>query len=167
MGTNIYMRKIPKRERQKELMELISKQYQQRIDSIKKNAGRCPGESDRSLDEGIDSLRQQIYEEVHIGKCSRGWKFLFAPNPQFYQERKDSVLAFIHSEGWILMDEYGESIDPDKFWEEYVVSQEKGFTIATYQEWQIQHGETIQSRAASFEHETAEGLRFANDADFS
>ena len=50
---------------------------------------------------------------------------------------------------------------------EYVVSQEKGFTIATYQEWQIQHGETIQSRAASFEHETAEGLRFANDADFS
>jgi hypothetical protein len=65
------------------------------------------------------------------------------------------------------MDEYGESIDPDKFWEEYVVSQEKGFTIATYQEWQIQHGETIQSRAASFEHETAEGLRFANDADFS
>ena len=167
MGTNIYMRKIPRRERQKELMELISKQYQQRIDSIRKDAGRCPGESDRSLDEDIDSLRQQIYEEVHIGKCSHGWKFLFAPNPQFYQERKDSVLVFIHSEGWILMDEYGESIDPDKFWEEYVVSQEKGFTIATYQEWQIQHGETIQSRAASFEHETAEGLRFANDADFS
>ena len=79
MGTNIYMRKIPRRERQKELMELISKQYQQRIDSIKKDAGRCPGESDRSLDEDIDSLRQQIYEEVHIGKCSRGWKFLFAP----------------------------------------------------------------------------------------
>lgn len=43
----------------------------------------------------------------------------------------------------------------------------KGFTIATYQEWQIQHGETIQSEGASFEHETAEGLRFANDADFS
>ena len=35
MGTNIYMRKIPRRERQKELMELISKQYQQRIDSIR------------------------------------------------------------------------------------------------------------------------------------
>lgn len=87
MGTNIYMRKIPTRERQKELMELISKQCQQRVDSIKKDAGRCPGESDRSLDEDIDSLRQQIYEEVHIGKCSLGWKFLFAPNPQFYQER--------------------------------------------------------------------------------
>ena len=104
MGTNIYMRKIPKAERKKELMELIAKQYQQRIDSIKKDVGRCPGESNRSLDEDIDSLRQQIYEEVHIGKCSHGWKFLFAPNPQFYQERKDSVLAFIHSEGWTLMD---------------------------------------------------------------
>ena len=69
MGTNIYMRKIPRRERQKELMELISKQCQQRIDSIKKDAGRCPGESDRSLDEDIDSLRQQIYEDyTFVGK---------------------------------------------------------------------------------------------------
>ena len=167
MGTNIFMRKIPKAERKKELMELITKQYQQRIDSIKEDIGRCPGEADRSLDEDIDSLSQQIYEEVHIGKCSHGWKFLFAPNPQFYQEKKDSILAFIHSEGWILMDEYGEAIDPDKFWEEYVVSHEKGFTITTYKEWQIQHGETIQSRGYSFEHETPDGLRFANDADFS
>ena len=167
MGTNIYMRKIPKAERKKELMELIVKQYQHRIGSIIEDVGRCPGESNRSLDEDIDSLRQQIYEEVHIGKCSHGWKFLFAPNPQFYQERMDSVLAFIHSEGWILMDEYGESINPDKFWEEYFVSHEKGFTIATYQEWQIQHGETNQSEGTSFEHETTEGLRFANDADFS
>ena len=167
MGTNIYMRKIPKAERKKELMELIAKQYQQRNNSIKKDVRRCPGESNRSLDEDIDSLRQQIYEEVHIGKCSHGWKFLFAPNPQFYLERKDSVLAFIHSEDWTLMDEYGEAIDPDKFWEQYVVSHEKGFTIATYQEWQIQHGETNQPRSFSFEHETPDGLRFANDADFS
>ncbi len=167
MGTNIYMRRIPKAERKKELMELIEKQYQQRIDSVKEDLGRCPGETDKSLDEDIDSLRQQIYEEVHIGKCSRGWKFLFAPNPQFYQERKDSVLAFIHSEDWVLMDEYGEAIDPDKFWEEYVGSHENGFTISTYQEWQVRNGETSQSRGYSFEHETSEGLRFANDPDFS
>lgn len=74
MGTNIYMRKIPTRERQKELMELISKQCQQRIDSIKKDAGRCPGESDRSLDEDIDSLRQQmkrcILENAHVDGSS-------------------------------------------------------------------------------------------------
>ena len=154
MGTNIYMRKIPKAERKKELMDLIAKQYQQRIDSIKDDIGRCPGETDRFLDEDIDLLRQQIYEEVHIGKCSHGWKFLFAPNPQFYQERKDSVLAFIHSEDWILMDESGEAIDPDKFWEEYVVSQEKGFTLTTYQEWQIQHGEANRFDGSSYEHET-------------
>lgn len=168
MGTNIYMRKIPKAERKKELMDLIAKQYQQRIDSIKDDVGRCPGAADWSLDEDIDSLRQQIiYEEIHIGKYSRGWKFLFVPNPQFYQEKKDSVLDFIHSEGWILMDEYGGTIDPDKFWEEYVVTHENGFTATTYQEWQIQQGETNQSKGASFEHETAEGLRFANDVDFS
>ena len=167
MGTNIYMRKIPKAERKKELMDLITKQYQQRIDSVKDDVGRCPGETDRSLDEDIDSLRQQIYEEVHIGKCSHGWKFLFAPNPKYYQEIKESVLAFIHSEDWTLMDEYGETIDPDIFWEEYVVTHENGFTATTYQEWQIQHGETNQSKGASFEHETVEGLRFANDADFS
>lgn len=167
MGTNIYMRKIPKAERKKELIELIEKQYQQRIDSVKEDLGRCSGDLDGSLDEEIDSLCQQIYEEVHIGKCSLGWKFLFAPNPQFYQERKGSILAFIHSEGWTLIDEYGETINPDKFWEEFVVSHEKGFTITTYQAWQIQHGETVQSRGFSFEHETPEGLRFANGPDFS
>ena len=167
MGTNIYMRKIPKMERKKELIELISKQYQQRIDSVKEDVGRCPGESDWSLDEDIDSLRKQMYENVHIGKCSYGWKFLFAPNPEFYQESKDSVLDFVHSEGWTLMDEYGENIDPDKFWEQYVVSHENGFTYTTYKEWQIQHGETIKCCGSSCEHETAEGLRFANDADFS
>ena len=74
------MRKIPKAERKKELMELTARQYQQRIDSIKEDVGRCQGESDLTLDEDIDSLRQQIYEEVHIGKCSYGWKFLFALN---------------------------------------------------------------------------------------
>ena len=167
MGTNIYMRKIPKAERKKELTDLIAKQYQQRIDSIKDDIGRCPGEVDRSLDKDIDSLREQIYEEIHIGKCSRGWKFLFAPNPQFYQERKDSVLAFIHSEGWTLMDEYGETIDPDKFWEEYVTPHENGFTSTTYHEWQIQQGEANQCDGSSHEHETVEGLRFANDPDFS
>lgn len=31
MGTNIYIRKIPKAERKKELMELIAKLYQQRL----------------------------------------------------------------------------------------------------------------------------------------
>lgn len=75
MGTNIYMRKIPRRERQKELMELISKQCQQRIDSIRKDAGRCPGESDRSLDEDIDRcvnkyMKRCILENAHVDGSS-------------------------------------------------------------------------------------------------
>lgn len=33
---------------------------------------------------------------MYIGKCSLRWKYLFAPNTKFFQERKDFVSAFFN-----------------------------------------------------------------------
>ena len=102
---------------------------------------------------------------MHIGKRSCGWKFLFAPSPEHYDETKESILQFIHQDGWQLFDEYGDKIDPDKFWDEYVTCMEDGWTGETYDRWEREQGHYYHS-AASYEHVTSAGLRFARDTDF-
>ena len=167
MGTNIYMRKIPTAQQKKELKELLKKQYTQTIEAIDRDDELHPFREDWELADDIDTMQKSIYEEVHIGKCSMGWKFLFAPNPQHYAETRESILEFLHKDGWQLFDEYGEKVDPDLFWDEYVTSHEDGWTGAGYDKWEREQGHYGYVRSADFEHITPEGLRFARDSEFS
>ena len=120
MGTNIYMRRIPTAEQKEELKRMLKQQYEDTVASIDRDEGLDSAYADWSLSDEIEKTRKQIYEEVHIGKRSYGWKFLFAPNSQHYEETKESILKFIHRYGWLLLDEYGKKIDPDRFWDYYV-----------------------------------------------
>jgi len=165
MGTNVYMRRIPTEAQKEELKRLLKKQYEDSIESIDRDEDLRPAEGDWQLADEIEKTRKRIYEEVHIGKRSCGWKFLFAPSPAHYDETKESILQFIHQDGWQLFDEYGDKIDPDKFWDEYVTCMEDGWTGETYDRWEREQGHYYHS-AASYEHVTSAGLRFARDTDF-
>ena len=167
MGTNVYMRRIPTAKQKEELKCLLKKQYEDVVDSIDRDVGLHPALEDWRLADEIEKTRKRIYEEVHIGKRSCGWKFLFAPSPQHYKETKESILRFIHQDGWLLLDEYGEQINPDRFWDEYVACMEDGWTGKTYDEWERKQGHYYRVSCASYEHITPEGLRFSKDADFS
>ena len=166
MGTNVYMRRIPTAKQKEELKLLLKKEFKAAIESIDKDEDLRPAESDWHLSDEIENTRKRIYEEVHIGKRSCGWKFLFAPNPQYYEEAKESILQFIHQNGWQLFDEYGDKIDPDLFWDEYVACMEDGWTGETYDRWEREQGHHSYISVASYEHVTPSGLRFARDADF-
>lgn len=167
MGTNVYMRRIPTAAQKEELKGLLKKQYEEAIESIDRDEGLHPAREDWRLTDEIEKTRNRIYEEVHIGKSSYGWRFLFAPNPQHYDETKESILQFIHQDGWQLFDEYGDKIDPDSFWEEYVTRKEDGWTGETYDRHEREQGHYSPVLCASYEHVTPAGLRFARDADFS
>lgn len=52
---------------------------------------------------------------VHIGKNSCGWKFLFNHNNWEFYKNMDELKEFINSGR--LIDEYGESVSPEEFWE--------------------------------------------------
>lgn len=160
------MRRIPTAEQKEELKRLLKKQYEKAVESIDRDEDLRPAEDDWHLSGEIEKTRKRIYEEVHIGKRSCGWKFLFAPSPEHYEETKESILQFIHQDGWYLLDEYGDKIDPDKFWDEYVTCMEGGWTGETYDRWEREQGHYYRVSVASYEHVTAAGLRFARDADF-
>ncbi len=166
MGTNVYMRRIPTAEQKEELKRLLKKQYEDTIASIDRDKGLDPAYVDWSLSDEIEKTGKRIYEKVHIGKRSCGWKFLFAPSPQHYEETKESILKFIHRDGWQLYDEYGDKIDPDRFWDDYVICMEDGWTGKTYDEWERKQGHYYRVSCASYEHITPEGLRFSRDTDF-
>ena len=102
-------------------------------------------------------------QTAHSGS---GEKFLFAPNSEHYNETKESILQFIHRDGRQPFDEYGDKIDPDKFWDEYVVCMEDGWTGETYDRWEREQRHYYQVSMASYEHITSEVLHFASDADF-
>ena len=139
MGTNFYARIIPTKERKDKLKELIDKDD---FDGIKS----CVNEMYGSF-EAHDG-NETVSGEVHLGKRSGGWKFLWNPNiylirnghvewkdngngckscnfiPEpdtayyVYELTKDAIKSFIDREDVVIYDEYGEKQDKEKFWEE-------------------------------------------------
>ena len=53
----------------------------------------------------------KIYDEIHLGKSSIGWKFVFQEQEQYhnFEEFKDFIL---NNNEWIIKDEYGKEISP-------------------------------------------------------
>lgn len=53
-------------------------------------------------------------EEIHLGKSSGGWKFLFRLNQDYYKNVKE-LKKFL--KGKLIKDEYGEVVSHKEFWE--------------------------------------------------
>jgi hypothetical protein len=66
-------------------------------------------------DDDYDSLRDLIPEDIHIGKRSCGWKFLFnANNFEYFDTTKESLIEWLKS-GQIV-DEYNQEYTFEEFW---------------------------------------------------
>lgn len=76
------------------------------------------------------------FHEIHIGKRSGGWKFLFNHNNYSYYDPRDesNVEKFISNPLYKLYNEYGEKITPEEFWKEYVDDCSNGLTLKEYYE---------------------------------
>lgn len=145
MGTNIYMRHIP---------------TEAELESIKKKIDA------HKFNDAKDAL-EDLINEVHIGKCSMGWQFLFAPNPDYYAENRESIDQFLHKSGngeWLLEDEYGDTVDPDAFWDLYVDSHKDLETLDSYYS---KHLEETRDYYGLHEHISKDGLRISSTADFA
>lgn len=97
------------------------------------------------------------YKEIHVGKRSAGWKFLFAREILNYCEpNKESICNWLST--GIVRNEYGEILTPEKFWKEYVEAFQSGINSDEYYN---KHPEEI--RWKQFSHEEMIGnLRFTN-----
>ena len=112
MGTNFYARRIIPAENDK----VVVGGY---IDSADMEDAI---ESDISE---FDSIDQYVSEgnEVHLGKRSAGWKFLWNPNVYrmydswhfTYPLTKQGIADFLKQEGIVITDDYGKTYEPDEF----------------------------------------------------
>lgn len=106
---------------------------------------------------------------VHIGKRSAGWKFLFAPHPELYDQTKASINRYLKLNKEDFYDEYGEKVDLEEFWED--IERRKNMIDAeSYLKLREAAGEKISEWDRKFWEEetiTEEGLRFAKEDNFS
>ena len=150
MGTNIYARvNPPKAEREKFVLKVKAIVDSDELFVISK----------------LNDLLQEYKDdspEVHLGKSSCGWQFLWAPNPKWYDNTKASINEFLRRDDVVLYDEYGEYLTPEQVWEKF--GNTKGDTHESYLQ---KHPEERRYYTRSdYETITKEGLRFAKDADF-
>ena len=97
MGTNFYARIIPSQERKEKVKKLIDENNFDAKDEI-----------------------EDLFQEIHIGKRSAGWKFLWNSNlnrPDVYKNlTKKCISEFLHRPDVKIYNEYDEGpIDPDEF----------------------------------------------------
>lgn len=107
MGTNFYLRK---------------KLSQEQREKINKALGA----------EDYDEVRNLLPEDIHIGKRSSGWKFLWdAHFFEHFEPTKESLLDWLHS-GQII-DEYGEKFTFEQFWNDEISGfLDKGHDLESY-----------------------------------
>ena len=105
MGTNYYCRRI------KLINELESK----------KETALNEAKDSELLKEIVNSFFDNLIndvEDVHIGKSSGGWDFLFQLNDKKYYHNKASMIEFIKE--CQIVDEYDRELTFDEFWNNVV-----------------------------------------------
>lgn len=118
MGTNYYARIIPSEKDKQKLIDAINND---KFDVIENIASEMYGS--RSKYTGKGSV-------IHLGKRSRGWKFLWNPNVikvwdndgeythnYVYPLTKEGITNFVMREDVIITDEYNEVQNPKEFLE--------------------------------------------------
>ena len=100
---------------------------------------------------------------IHLGKRSAGWKFLWNWNDSKHYKNKEELFEFIRSGR--VVDEYGELMDQEEFIQMAIQwGQENGWDIETYHKEYPDRSSFILNRK---HEEYLEGLRVSTSTDFS
>lgn len=123
MGTNFYMKRIPTEDDIQKIGEL-------------------------SIQRLFDELQNYVTEmnnEIHIGKRSCGWQFLFnhQNGAHFDPRSQDSLINWLKNSQYEIVDEYGDAYTFEEFWKmvtEWNANPRNIFNSETYTEWEKSQG---------------------------
>lgn len=127
MGTNYYLKRIPTQEEIEKAKKLLD---EGKIESQSSYFGYNP-----EYDMAAEDVIAEMTKEIHIGKSSYGWQFVFRTNNEYYPSTYKDVINFIkesiESGKWKFIDEYGSNISIEDF-ENTVSSHKDGYNYITY-----------------------------------
>lgn len=59
----------------------------------------------------------KVYDKIHLGKSSIGWRFAFQGQPEYYKNYKEFENFILNNKEFDIIDEYGHKIEPKELLE--------------------------------------------------
>lgn len=169
---NYYCRQIPVKERKQKMYGFVDALPQK--DELVRMIDENRLEELRNVFEDAQYEFANIYEDVrtqvHLGKNSHGWQFLWAHNPDCYEDMLESIRQFATQPGWEVVNEENEVLTWGAFMERIgnkIYKTDDLWDLPAYYEHERREGKRLYECGLDTEYTTAEGLRFCRDADFS
>lgn len=104
MSTNYYLKRIPTEDEIAQCHRLLDERKIEYCDVYDEEYGTPY----------LTNLLDTMTKQIHIGKFSDGWRFLFRSHTDLYAKNIQSCLDYLQSQLntglWRVMDEYGETI---------------------------------------------------------
>ena len=142
MGTNFYLRKKLSKNERKNAHYYLDKYFD-------------TGDKDE-----FESYLEEVAKEIHIGKRSCGWQFLWQHQPDHYEASLDSFKKFVEKGEYEIYDEYGQKFSLSDFLDDEIKDFiHSGYTHETYLK---DHPEETKYYSGIQVHEwiTSDNLRF-------
>ena len=172
MGMNYYVRRIPEKEDKQKLYEFVEKlpTKDELVQMIDENRMEELKKGFEEAGYDVPKIYDEIRKKVHIGKNSYGWQFLWAHNPEYYEDTLESIKAFVTRPGWELVNEENEVFTWEQFMNRYkdkIYKTDDLWDLPSYYEYERKQNKNYYQPGLNTEYTTSEGLRFCRDADFS
>ena len=125
MGTNYYRRKIATEEDKQKMIDLIK----------------------HNQIEELALFVNNINTEIHICKCSYGWKTLWDHNwCEYYDMNKESLKKFLNEPNTYIVNEYDRKYSYEEFWK-MIIERDNNpfnkFTAESYDEYERSEGKVV------------------------
>lgn len=157
MGTNFYCREKISKKSRKQIQSLLSDLYK-RIENADESADEF-ADIVNTYDTYKESIEECIPEEVHLGKRSCGWQFLWDyHNGKYYESNLESIKKYLSDKK--IYDEYGRIFTLEQFFNDEI-------KYCLYKTEDLYDGMEFGSQYSSHYFKSKDGLRFSIDEDFS
>lgn len=153
MGTNFYCKKLDKKYRKEFSNDLneLSQYITYNIDNIELDLVE-------KVKEFIES-NSDLEEEIHLGKRSYGWQFLWDYHDgKYFNSNLDSIKEFLSQDDIIIYDEYGNFYEVEQLFNDELAN-------CLYKD--ATHNDGMDGEYSEYYFKSEDGLRFSKFKDFS
>ena len=153
MGTNFYCRKIDRKHR-----KMFSKDLSALNEHISLNIDNPEINLLEEVNRFISDYRD-FEKEIHLGKRSYGWQFLWDYHDgKYFNSNLDSIKEFLSQDDIIIYDEYGNFYEVEQLFNDELAN-------CLYKD--AMHDDGMDGEYSEYYFKSEDGLRFSKFKDFS